>query len=86
MLTARGDEADRIAQLKGEAHDYVPRLSIAGELVVGGIKGKRVRTKTVVVTLLLLMLLTGAIAAVIHLQKQRQINMSHLAPAQTIAL
>jgi formylglycine-generating enzyme required for sulfatase activity len=93
MLTAQRDEADRIARRKGEAYEYLPRLSNAWELVEGvcviqrRIKGTRVRTQAVVVMLLLLMLLTGAIAAVIYLQSSRpRINVSHLATAQPIPL
>lgn len=92
MLTARGDEADRIAQLKGEAHDYLPRLSITLELVarvcaiLRWISGKQIRVKVTVVTLITLMSVVGIIAAVIHLQSRRPANIGHLAPVQTITL
>ena len=90
MLTARGDEADRIAQLKGEAHDYLPRLSITSELVarvcaiLRWISGKQIRVKVTVVTLLTLMSVAATIAAVIHLQSRRPTNIGHSAPVQTV--
>ena len=92
MLTARGDEADRIAQLKGEAHDYIPRLSIASELVarvcaiLRWINGKQIRVKVAVVMLSSLMSVAATIAAVIRLQSRRPTNIGHLATAQTVTL
>jgi len=92
MLRARGDKADRSARLEGGAHDYLPRLCNAWELVpraraiLRWINGKEMRAKTALVVLPSSMLLAGAIAAVIQLQNHRRINMSHVAPAQTIAL